>query len=57
MDIILASASPRRKELFQKITENFKIVVSKAQAYKQAGNSIVVPVLKEIINSLTPYLE
>ena len=31
MDIILASASPRRKELFQKITENFKIVVSNVE--------------------------
>ena len=52
MDIILASASPRRKELFQKITENFKIVVSKAQAYKQAGNSIVVDVMMALINEI-----
>ena len=28
MSIILASASPRRKELFGKITEDFKIIVS-----------------------------
>lgn len=28
MSIILASASPRRKELFSKITEDFKIIVS-----------------------------
>ena len=36
-------------------TDDFKIVVSKAQAYKQAGNSIVVDVmmavLKEIFNT------
>jgi DNA (cytosine-5)-methyltransferase 1 len=31
-------------------TDEFKIVVSRAQAYKQAGNSIVVDILIEIIN-------
>ena len=35
----------------------FRIVVDDSVAYRHAGNSIVVPVLKEIINSLTPYLE
>jgi len=30
-------------------TDEFKIVVSRAQAYKQAGNSIVVDILMEII--------
>ena len=33
-------------------TDDFKIVVSRAQAYKQAGNSIVVDVLMEIVNSI-----
>lgn len=35
----------------------FKIVVHDKQAYRQAGNSIVVPVLKEIIKSLLPYID
>ena len=33
-------------------TDDYKIVVSRAQAYKQAGNSIVVDVLVEILNQL-----
>ena len=37
--------------------DNFKIVVSDKMAYRQAGNSIVVPVLKEIIKTLQPYLD
>ena len=36
--------------------DSYKIVVSKAQAYKQAGNSIVVDVMmhleREILNAL-----
>ena len=33
-------------------TDNYKIVVSRAQAYKQAGNSIVVDVLISILNEI-----
>ncbi len=33
-------------------TDDYKIVVSAAQTYKQSGNSIVVDVLMEIIKSL-----
>lgn len=33
-------------------TDDYKIVVSRAQAYKQAGNSIVVDVLMYIINNI-----
>ena len=33
-------------------TDDYKIVVSRAQAYKQAGNSIVVDVLMEILKSV-----
>ncbi len=32
--------------------ENFKIVVDDKVAYRQSGNSIAVPVLKELINSI-----
>ncbi len=33
-------------------TDDYRIVVSRAQAYKQAGNSIVVDVLMEILKSI-----
>ncbi len=33
-------------------TDDYKIIVSKAQAYKQAGNSIVVDVMMAILNSI-----
>ncbi|MBQ0035943.1 MAG: DNA (cytosine-5-)-methyltransferase [Firmicutes bacterium] len=33
-------------------TDDYKIVVSRAQAYKQAGNSIVVDVLIAVLNSI-----
>ena len=33
-------------------TDDYKIVVSRAQAYKQAGNSIVVDVLMEVLKSI-----
>ena len=33
-------------------TDDYKIVVSRAQAYKQAGNSIVVDVLMEIVKNI-----
>ena len=36
---------------------DFKIVVDDKEAYRQSGNSIVVPVLKKLIESLKPYLE
>ena len=34
----------------------FNIVVNDSIAYRHAGNSIVVPVLKALIQSLTEYL-
>ena len=33
-------------------TDDYKIVVSRSQAYKQAGNSIVVDVLIEIVKEI-----
>ena len=33
-------------------TDDFKIVVSKAQSYKQSGNSIVVDVLMAIMDEI-----
>ena len=37
--------------------DDYKIVVSKAQAYKQAGNSIVVDVLIAIIKEILKAVE
>lgn len=38
-------------------SDNYKIVVDDKIAWRQAGNSIVVPVLKELILSILPYLK
>lgn len=38
-------------------TDDYKIVVSKAQAYKQAGNSIVVDLLMQILNEIFRHLQ
>lgn len=48
--------TPREASRLQGFPEDFKIVVSDAQAYKQFGNSVAVPVImalaKQIINTL-----
>lgn len=36
---------------------NFEIPVSDVQAYKQFGNAVVVPVIREVANLLVPYLK
>lgn len=36
---------------------NFKIIVSDTQAYKQFGNSVVVPVVKAIAQHMLPHIE
>ena len=47
--------SEHKVHRLMRFTDDYKIVVSSAQAYKQAGNCIVVDVLmaivKEIINN------
>ncbi|MGL5590847.1 MAG: DNA cytosine methyltransferase [Metamycoplasmataceae bacterium] len=42
----------REAHRFMGFDDDYKIVVSRAQAYKQAGNSIVVDVLMEIIRNI-----
>jgi len=44
--------SPREALRLMGFTDDFKIVVSRAQTYKQAGNSIVVDVFMSIIREL-----
>ncbi len=49
--------TPRECMNLMGFNPHFNIVVPKSIAYRHAGNSIVVPVLIEIINTLKPYLE
>lgn len=48
--------TPRECLRLMGFDDSFKIVVEDKEAWRQAGNSIVVPVLKEIIKSLLPYI-
>ena len=36
--------------------DSFKIVVSDTQAYKQFGNSVVVPVISAVAKIMEPYI-
>ncbi|MCQ2128921.1 MAG: DNA cytosine methyltransferase [Bacteroidaceae bacterium] len=56
-DAVARMMTPRECLRLMGFDDSFKIVVSDKDAYRQAGNSIVVPVLKEIIRSIRPYLE
>lgn len=49
--------TPRECLNLMGFNRDFKIPVSDNIAYRQAGNSIVVPVLKEIIKSISSYFE
>ncbi len=44
--------SPREAGRLQGFPNNFKIVVSDTQAYKQFGNSVAVPVIEELAKSI-----
>lgn len=48
--------TPRECLRLMGFDDSFKIVVEDKEAWRQAGNSIVVPVLKEIIKSILSYL-
>jgi len=49
--------SPREAGRLQGFPDNFKIVVSDTQAYKQFGNSVAVPVIKAIAKNIFNELE
>ncbi|WP_409969670.1 DNA cytosine methyltransferase [Bengtsoniella intestinalis] len=49
--------SVRESARLQGFPDGFKLPVSAAQAYKQFGNSVSVPVLTEIVKCMTKYLE
>ncbi len=52
----LRKLTPRECHRLMWFSDNFKIVVSDTQAYRQAWNSIVVPVLIELLKKILPYL-
>lgn len=56
VDAVGRKMTPRECMNLMGFDESFNIVVNDGVAYRQAGNSIVVPVLKEIIKSLEAYL-
>lgn len=49
--------TPRECHRLMGFSDSFKIVVSDTQAYRQSGNSIVVPVLIKLIENILPNLE
>ncbi len=57
VDAVGRKLTPRECLRLMGFSDDFKIVVDDHQTYHQAGNSIVVPVLKEIILTLIPYLK
>jgi len=48
--------TPRECARLMGYPDNFKIPVSDTQAYKQFGNSVVVPVIKEIARIMKPHI-
>lgn len=55
-DAVARQMTPRECLRLMGFDDSFKIVVEDKMAWRQAGNSIVVPVLKEIIKSIYDYL-
>ena len=56
VDAVGRKLTPRECMNLMGFDSSFNIVVSDGIAYRHAGNSIVVPVLKELIKSLLSYL-
>lgn len=48
--------TPRECSRLMGFPKDYKIVVSDTQAYRQFGNSVVVPVIKEVARIMEPYL-
>ena len=48
--------TPRECARLMGFDNTFKIVVSDTQAYKQFGNSVVVPVIKAVAQLMKPYI-
>ena len=56
VDAVGRKMTPRECMNLMGFDDTFKIVVKDSIAYRHAGNSIVVPVLKEIVETLKTYL-
>lgn len=56
VDAVGRKMTPRECMNLMGFDDTFRIVVNDSIAYRHAGNSIVVPVLKEIIKSILTYL-
>ena len=48
--------TPRECARLMGFDDSFKIVVSDTQAYKQFGNSVIVPVIKAVAKVMEPYI-
>lgn len=57
VDAVGRKMTPRECMNLMGFDDSFNIVVNDGIAYRHAGNSIVVPVLKELIKTLLPYLK
>ena len=57
VDAVGRKMTPRECMNLMGFDDTFNIAVADGIAYRHAGNSIVVPVLKEIIRTLLPYLQ
>lgn len=49
--------TPRECARLMGYDDNFRIVVSDTQAYKQFGNSVVVPVIKSVARTMKPFIQ
>lgn len=49
--------TPRECARLMGFPDTYKIVVSDTQAYKQFGNTVVVPVIKAVAKALEPFIE
>jgi DNA (cytosine-5)-methyltransferase 1 len=49
--------SPREAGRLQGFPDKFNIVVSDVQAYKQFGNSVAVPVIKELARNIQKVID
>ena len=49
--------TPRECARLMGFDDSYKIVVSDTQAYKQFGNSVVVPVIKAVAKAMEPYIK
>ena len=56
VDAVGRKMTPRECMNLMGFDDSFKFAVGDSIAYRHAGNSIVVPVLKELIKSLQSYL-